>query len=620
MTHPPVPKIRRVATVLVPVFITLVSMACAGPAAPPTPEPDASSRRDAPVGSVVGFRGEYGNHAWLGIPFAQPPIGELRWRAPRAASTWPGTREAVSFGASCAQFASPIGGDDSAPPGTPVGSEDCLTLNIYAPAWAANRVPSGEDRLPVMFWIHGGGNTIGTSSFYNGGNLAASQDVIVVTVNYRLGSFGWFRHPALAEGASRAERSGNFAVLDLIAALTWVRDNISHFGGAAENVTLFGESAGAHNVAMLLVSPMARGLFDRAIMQSGGIDSEEVDTASNYVDDVTPGAANSSQEVTLRLLMSDGTAPNRDAAKAHAKSLRSAALAANLRARPANEILSAYDNEGIGMYDLPLAIRDGVVLPRREFAEIFASGNVAPVPLMLGTNRDENKLFLFLDPSLVRRWFGVLPQLLDRERYEALARYQSRSWKARAVDELAIALTASGRREIFAYRWDFDEEATILWADLGQLLGAAHGFEIAFVFGHFDMGREGRFLYDEAGEPGRTALSNAMMSYWAEFAYSRDPGTGRRGELPRWTAWDPRAGADKFVILDTPSGGGPRMSTEFVTGDRVLAELRADPLLQGTELRCEVLGAIDRWPQPVDDTDYAGFGCSRLPAVAAGGE
>ncbi len=151
MTHPPVRPIQRVARALAPVLIALVTLACAGPAQPPDPEVEASARREPPAGSLVGFQGEYGNHAWLGIPFAQPPVGALRWRAPGAAPTWSGTREALRFGPSCPQFASPIGGDDSAPLGTPVGSEDCLTLNIYAPAWAADRVPTGEKRLPVMF-------------------------------------------------------------------------------------------------------------------------------------------------------------------------------------------------------------------------------------------------------------------------------------------------------------------------------------------------------------------------------------------------------------------------------------------------------------------------------------
>ena len=202
----------------------------------------------------MGHSNPYGAHAFVGIPYAQPPAGSLRWRGPRAVPPWTEPLEALDFGASCVQFASPMGGDLSAEPGTLVGSEDCLFLNVYAP-----RKENAEAALaaarPVMFWIHGGGNTIGTSSFYDGGRLAADEDVVVVSVNYRLGPFGWFRHPAIAADVSPAEQSGNFALLDLIAALEWVRENISHFGGDPGNITIFGESAGGHNVLMLMTSP-----------------------------------------------------------------------------------------------------------------------------------------------------------------------------------------------------------------------------------------------------------------------------------------------------------------------------------------------------------------------------
>src|SRR5262249_40568563 len=163
---------------------------------------DAASLRTPPAGPVVGFVGEYGAHAWLGIPFAKPPVGELRWRAPEPLPAWQSTREALAFGSLCTQFASALGGDDSVAVRTPLGSEDCLFLNVYAPAVEAAAVPKGSDRLPVMMWIHGGGNTIGSASFYDGGNLAAREKVVVVTVNYRLGPLGWFHHPALGAGAS----------------------------------------------------------------------------------------------------------------------------------------------------------------------------------------------------------------------------------------------------------------------------------------------------------------------------------------------------------------------------------------------------------------------------------
>src|SRR5262249_49756684 len=139
------------------------------------------------AGDVVGFVGSYGSHVWLGIPYAKPPVGALRWRAPQPPGAWTGTREALAFGSACTQFASPLGGVDGARPGTPVGSEDCLYLNVYAPRVAAADVPTGERRLPVMVWIHGGGNSIGAAGFYNGGNLAATQNLVVITMNYRLG-------------------------------------------------------------------------------------------------------------------------------------------------------------------------------------------------------------------------------------------------------------------------------------------------------------------------------------------------------------------------------------------------------------------------------------------------
>ncbi len=599
-------------------LVTVVAIAACGRPQPPPPDVDASSLRRPPAGALVGFEGQYGSHVWLGVPYARPPVGELRWRAPQPLEASDGTRQALAFGASCPQFASPIGGDDSAELGTPVGSEDCLFLNVYAPPWPAAAVPTGDERLPVMVWIHGGGNTIGTTRFYDGGNLAASQDVIVVTVNYRLGALGWFRHPALAEGASAAERSGNFAVLDLIHALGWVRDNIAAFGGDPDNVTIFGESAGGHNVALLLLSPLAQDLFHRAIIQSGGSWGTEIAEAENYVDDPAPGHENSPQEVTLRLLVADGAAADREAAKAQVAALGSAEVARRLRALPALEILAPYKEEGIGMYDLPRAIRDGAVLPRESFAERFATpGGVHAVPIMLGTNRDENKLFLFLNPEYVRRWFGIFPQVLDAERFQLLAEYLSRSWKATGADELAAALTGSGHTNVYVYRFDWDEEPSILWADLGELLGASHGFEIPFIFGHWDLGREGRFLFDDDSEPGRSELARAMMSYWTAFAYDGDPGRGRGGDVPRWSAWDPQPGADKFAILDTAADGGPRMARDVVTSDQLLAELKADPRLADAELRCDVLAGLTRWSNAIGDPEYASAGCAPLPAVAA---
>jgi para-nitrobenzyl esterase len=284
---------------------------CGGGEDEPPPLPDPSALRRVTQGELVGFRASEGAHAWRGIPFTKPPVGELRWRAPRQPKPWQGVREAQDFGPACVQFAGIIGGVPGAseiPEGDPSGSEDCLYLNIYAPRFEPAEVPRGKERLPVMLWIHGGGNTIGTAATYDGSTLAAKHQLVVVTTNYRLGVFGWLSHPSLTGPATRPDdRSGNYGTLDLVRALKWIRINIGAFGGDPGRVTLFGESAGGRNVFSLLASPRAKGLFHRAIAQSGGTGTTPIDRAQNYRDDPeAPGEAYSSGEMLLSLLQRDG--------------------------------------------------------------------------------------------------------------------------------------------------------------------------------------------------------------------------------------------------------------------------------------------------------------------------
>jgi para-nitrobenzyl esterase len=553
----------------------LLLTACGGGSDPARPVADEATRRALPAGDVIGAAGLHGGHAWLGLPFAQPPTGALRWRAPQPAERWPGVREALRVGSPCPQFASGVGGIPGER-GSIKGSEDCLYLNVYAPAFAADAVPGDGARLPVMVWIHGGGNTIGAASRYDGSALATRQNVVVVTINYRLGALGWFRHASLradcsdaADAACLADASGNYGTLDQIRALEWVRDNIAAFGGDPDNVTIFGESAGARNVLALLVSPRAAGLFHRAIAQSGGTRSSSLAEAENLTTDPEPGAETSSAEIVKKLGV-DPTA---------------------LRDVPAETLLRAYYGGGLGMYDAPQMFPDGSVLPAEDTLSAIRAGRYNAVPVMLGTNADENKLFFFLDPRYVRRVLGVLPIVKDEVAYFRDTDYATRSWKINGADEPARALSAVQPGRVFVYRWDWDEEGSILWADLGELIGAAHGLEIAFVFDHWSLGREARALYTKANEPGRKALSAAMQSYWAEFARSGDPGRGN-GDFPAWTAWS-EAG-DKYVILDTEDDGGIRMSGETETLAELIAAIEADTTYPDTATRCTALAFIQR--------------------------
>ncbi len=219
-----------------------------------TPDPQVQVAQ----GRLVGRQSD-GIESFKGVPFAAPPVQALRWRPPQAPASWSGERDAGDVGAICIQ--APANGDPGVGPGTP--SEDCLTLNVWRPAG------QGEP-LPVMVWIHGGGynNGSGTPPLYDGTNLAR-RGMVVVTINYRLGRLGFFDHPALAFERAAGEPAGNYGVMDQIAALQWVRDNIAVFGGDPDQVTIFGESAGGAAVMQLMVAPTARGLFRRAVVQSG---------------------------------------------------------------------------------------------------------------------------------------------------------------------------------------------------------------------------------------------------------------------------------------------------------------------------------------------------------------
>lgn len=592
-------KVGVTRIVLSLLLVSAVSFGCGGSmpdaAAPMLPE-DATVRTTV-SGTIRGGVGAQGAHAWRGIPFAAAPVGPLRWRAPQPAAPWTGTLDALSDPAPCPQFATFAGGPDGVAAGAPYGDEDCLALNIFAPPFSPDAVPSGQERLPVMVWIHGGGNSIGDVSIYDGSFLASTRDVIIVAVQYRLGAFGWFRHEALREGAGALDASGNFGTLDLGASLRWVRDHIAAFGGNPDNVTVFGESAGGTNTYTMLLSPEARGLFHRAIVQSGGVQfstPEAGETAS--ADPFETG--NTSAEVVARLrerglLSADGD------------------LGAALRAVPTQDVLAAYAGErGLGMVAMPKVFADGHVLPAGDANDALGAGAYNPVPVIIGTNRDEAKLFQIFNPDLVQSVMGIPLWVRDWSVYDREAEYATKWWKLGGVDEPARRITSAQKAPVYAYRFDWDEEAGTLWLDFSRLLGAAHAFEIPFVFGNFDLGPMTAIGFDESNAAGRLRLSDQMTSYWTEFARNGQPGRGRDGTLPEWTAWDEsRPTASRFMILDTPPDGGLRMSADALTRGRILDQIAQDPRFRNEAERCALLESVRARRTSLSDADLRRGGC-----------
>lgn len=573
------------------ILIPSAALACAGAlawrktrATPPAPPkvPDPASLRHTPQGALIGFADKHHTHAWLGIPYAQAPVGALRWKAPRPPQPWDGVLPALEYGPVAMQFAGPT--IDAAPAdwGKVVGSEDCLSLNVFAPRMAADALPQGEQRLPVMVWIHGGANTAGAAAAFSTlRNLAGHDRMLVVSLNYRLGIFGWFSLEQLQEaGDSPADRSGNFGTLDIIAALAWVRANIGAFGGNPDNVTIFGESAGGLNVYTMLASPLARGLFHKAIAQSPIVLSQSVDAARNCADAVEPGHALSSGELLCKWLAAPDA--ERAATQAAIAATPPRQLAQRLRAMPAAQLLAAVTPGALGFYEAPYVFRDGFVLPLAPMQELFKdSARYNAVPVIIGSNRDEYKAFMAQNPEYVKLHFGKLPVVKDPARYNRDARHMSDLWKASCVDAPASSMLASGNADVWVYRFDWDQHPAVPVIRPVLLLGAAHVMEIPFVLrdvdGEFDPFR----CATRGNRAGRERLSGAMAGYWTSFARHGAPGLEQDGRRLAWPRWNDRPGAEKLMLFDSEAGGGVRASGLRLSEAGLKEALATDPAFDG---------------------------------------
>ena len=553
---------RNLLVLLAVVIIGVLVFILTRGGAPVKLMPDHKSLRQTDSGKVIGTA-DVGVYNWRGIPFAQPPVGALRWRAPRAAEPWPGVRATVEPGSRCIQIGHLLGGASADEAGQPVGSEDCLYLNVTAPQDAA----AGAG-LPVMFWIHGGANLVGTASSYNFAELVRQEQVVVVTINYRLGQFGWFSHPVLRETASSADdATANFAVLDMVMALRWVQQNIAGFGGDPNRVTIFGESAGGADVFTLMVTPQAQGLFHGAIAQSGSLHSQSQQAAEQ-------AGGERGNTADMQALWERDNPPQGESA---------ASRVAWLQTLDAGMVLTSYPGGLGGLPEVPRMIRDGVVIPQEGTRAVFERGGQHPVPLITGTNRNELKLFMALSPSLVDVWFGMQYFIRDEALYDRIDYYSTGAWKARAVDSVAMLETPA---PVWAYRFDWDEEPSFLWTDFSKVFGAAHAFEIPFVSGSiaFASNLEAMMFSDENRASVRE-LSRAMMGYWANFARIGQPADGA-GVGPVWTTW---AESRSHLLFDTDADGGVRLQPTALTFEALAEELAQDPLFPDLSARCQML-------------------------------
>jgi para-nitrobenzyl esterase len=485
---------------------------------------------------------------WFDIPYAEPPVGDLRWRAPRSLNS-PDHKITNREDNACVQEASEYAGVSGS---GIVGSEDCLYLDITAP------IDFKEVSYPVMFWIHGGGNTSGLKDYYDFSNFAATKGLVIVALNYRLGALGWFSHPAIQETQSGLDKASNFGTLDIIEALKWVKNNIKKFGGDPSNVTVFGESAGGHNVLALLASPLSENLFQKAISQSGYTATSTYERAHNR-SNAFPLVKRGSWQITKDLLFDQHSLTDQKN------------ILKNLDAR---EFIGRYSREN-QIDSIPLSTRDGVVIPLEGIASALGNPRYAKkIPVMSGTTKDEVSLWhglhrYFVDIKYpLSRFLPPFYSIKDQGVFDLWIRTRSHAWKIRGSDEPLGALQRAGYTELYSYQFDWDHQKPSIFADFPSILGATHGIEIAFLTQDYRFGPISSYIYPQGSA--RDEMEETMMSAWADFAKTANPSAS----IPVvWPIYNEQSAT--FMRLDI--NDLLRTDSEKYTLDSLLEEVLSKP-------------------------------------------
>ena len=516
---------------------------------------------------------------WHDIPYAQPPIDDLRWKAPRKMMKNSNIIKS-KVNNFCIQRTSSFGGSGDYSNESISGTEDCLYLDIHAPSKKFKKL------LPVMFWIHGGSNTSGLKDLYEFDKLVKKNQVIVVSINYRLGPLGWFTHPAIQDLNDGVDKSSNFGTLDIIAALEWVNENITLFGGDKNNVTIFGESAGGHNVFSLLIIEEARGLFHKAISMSGYTTS--ISAADAYRQYSQSNTSNHTSWQVVNEIISNEENLKTQSEYTHTE------LRDILYGLSGKEFYKYYENRK-NFEEIPLLTNDGIIIPKIGLSEALSKKEyVTKVPMIVGSNRDEVKFWLALseyfvtvDTSPSSSLFG-LPKIIlkDEDAYEAFNYYRSTAWKVRGVDEPLQSLAKAGNSELFSYRFDWDDQRRFILADFQKLFGATHALEVPLLIGDDSLvgGRPvSNFIYPRGKS--KFYISRNMMKFWTNFAKNGTPGFSSNNI--KWESYiDNKANLFSYIILDNRKN--LKMSSKNTSLKILSDELYFDKRLTETE-KCVVL-------------------------------
>ena len=578
-TRTPSPWRNRVAGCLAAIGVPLLLAACGGSNDSPLVITHAGELRATSLGEVRGSLDSASSTlSWKGIPYAKPPVGALRWQPPQEPDAWTTARTTTAFGPACAQYGRIYGPGSNnrydATIGTTlnqaVGSEDCLYLNVWRPA-------SRDENLPVIVFFHGGSNVSGYTAdpVYDGAALAKAANAVVVTANFRVGILGFVNLPQLKNG-DPSNDSGNYALLDSIKALQFVRTNAGAFGGNPDNVTIMGQSAGAINVWALQTSPQMTAattrLFHRTVPLSGGI-SLASNLPAGSIPTLSPASQYAAQGTALvqNLLIADGLATDTASANAYIAGKTQAEIAGYVRSKTPQQLFTTL------LTRMPLLagsgpIPDGTVVAADPIGAINA-GNYVKVPVLAGNTRDEGKLFpsflplvggsgnarIVTDAQLFANHFSYNPEAAPQTSVEqwiapsylpvsapttgftARAEALNRVFFLNSRDNVLNALKTR-QADVWYYRFDWDEQP----APWNDVYGAVHVVDLPFIFGNFGPSLFGNVWFNTANRPGRLELSAAMMQALSSFARNGDPNNVSLGVS--WPTWP-----NKLVFDATPT-------------------------------------------------------------------
>lgn len=508
---------------------------------------------------------------WRGIPYAEPPVGELRWQAPQPPQPWDKTQNATQFSKACPQLGSMYGpADDGFSQDLslqdtfdlPIGQEDCLYLNIQRPL-------NLRKQLPVVVYLHGGSHVYGAGALYDGSQLT-QQGVVFVTINYRLGLIGWLNHPALKTGENDPSESANFGTLDILQALTFIKNNIAAFGGNPDNITLMGQSAGASHVFSMMTSPLAHDLFQRAVMLSPGLLNQTPETGLAYANGLL-----------VALVIMHNLAEDEPSAAAFLAEQDAQWIKTFLYSMSSDTLITATSLVP-SLRIAPAIFLDGQVQPADPYAAV-ASGQFNNVPVLMGITSEEGKLFtqngMLVDSKQLWNLMQsfnpddpassaqtlediIAPELLPADRpqqgtcgaedfvsggYDDFANLCG-ALAPTAVfqylqNDVLLPLLSTQQSQLYAYEWSWNQQP-FPW---NVIHGSVHAGDIGFMLGLFDtpIFNNG---YSIANEPGRLDLSQAMQTALVNFAKNADPNHAALTDT--WLPWSPLPASPKRLLFD----------------------------------------------------------------------